>query len=476
MNPTIVAAKSYSGKDNIVILSNRDKYEWAEKYLSEYEIGYVKQAANNETTHHITLLQPKRVVIVQFLKKDDSVYREREYSRREGCDALEAVRRHQIETLSIVDETGRDLALTYTEGVLLGNYQFLKYYKDADKKENPLKKVSICGATKKEADTLGVIVEATCIARNLVNEPLSYLTASQLSEELKKMSKKSGFNLEVFDKKKITSLKMGGLLAVNKGSYDPPTFNILEWKPTKAKNKKPIILVGKGIVFDTGGLSLKPTAHSMDFMKSDMGGAAAVAGAMYAIAKAKLPVHVITLIPATDNRPGNKAYVPGDVISMYSGSTVEVLNTDAEGRMILADALHFAKKYKPELVIDFATLTGSAARAVGGQGIVYMGTADDDTKNNIEKSGKTVQERLVEFPLWEEYNELLKSDIADIKNIGGPSAGAITAGAFLKHFTDYPWLHFDIAGPAFLHTPDSYRGKNGTGVGVRLLFDFISNY
>jgi len=443
--------------------------------LSEHEAAYVKQAAEREISH-IALPQAGRIVIVQFLKKHDNNNRTLEYTRRDACEALETIRRYQLEAFTVVDQTERDLALAYAEGLVLGSYQFLKYYKDAKKRKTKLQKINIHKADENAVSQLNIVLEATALARNLINEPLSYLTAQKLSEEIAAMSKNAGFTLEIFDKEKITALKMGGLLAVNRGSFDPPTFNILEWKPDNAKNDKPLILVGKGIVFDTGGLSLKPTSHSMDFMKSDMGGAAAVACGMYAIAKAKLPIHVITLIPATDNRPGNEAYAPGDVITMHSGATVEVLNTDAEGRMILADALHFAKKYDPELVMDFATLTGSAARAIGGQGIVYMGNADKSIKDKIEKSGLAVQERLVEFPLWEEYGELLKSDIADIKNIGGPSAGAITAGLFLNHFTDYPWLHFDIAGAAFLHTPDSYRGKNGTGVGVRLLFDFAKNY
>lgn len=475
MNPVIFAAQSFSDKDNIIVLSDRDNYEWKKEFLSEHEIEYVKRAAESETSR-ITLLQSGRVVVVQFLKKDDNPDREREYSRKDGCDVLETLGRYGIEELTIIDKTERNLALAYAEGVALGSYQFLKYYIDAEKRKNTLKTIGVFGVEEKEAENLNIVTEATCIARDLINEPLSYLTAPKLSEEFAEMSKKAGFTLEVFDKKKITALKMGGVLAVNRGSFDPPTFNIMEWKPDNAKNERPIILVGKGIVFDTGGVSLKPTNHSMDFMKSDMGGAAAVGGAMYAIAKAKLPVHIIALVPATDNRPGREAYVPGDVITMHSGATVEVLNTDAEGRMILADALHFAKKYDPELVLDFATLTGAAARSVGGQGIVYMGTAGQSVKDKIQESGYTVQERLVEFPLWDEYKELIKSDIADIKNIGGPVAGAITAGLFLKHFTDYPWLHFDIAGAAFLHTPDSYRGKNGTGVGVRLLFDFISKY
>ena len=270
--------------------------------------------------------------------------------------------------------------------------------------------------------------------------------------------------------------RSGGLLAVNRGSIDPPTFSILEYKPSKKVNKKPVVLVGKGVVYDTGGLSLKPTKGSMDEMKSDMAGAATVAGAIYAAAKAELPVHIIGLIPATDNRPDGNAYAPGDVITMHDGSTVEVLNTDAEGRMILADALSYAKKYKPELVIDAATLTGSAQRAVGKHAIVAMGNAESLWMQKLAQSGDSVYERIVEFPFWDEYADDMKSDIADQKNIGGANAGAITAGKFLEKFTDYPYIHMDIAGVAFLGEKFSYHGKGGTGIGVRLLFDFLKNY
>jgi leucyl aminopeptidase len=320
---------------------------------------------------------------------------------------------------------------------------------------------------------LQVIIEANLLARTLVNEPLSYLTAVQLSKDIQKAGKEAGFKVEVMDKKKIASLKMGGLLAVNRGSQDPPTFNVLEYKSPKAKNKKPIVLVGKGIVYDTGGLSLKPTPNSMDMMKCDMAGAATVVATLSAIAKLKLPVHVVGLIPATDNRPGENAYTPGDVVPMMNGMNVEVLNTDAEGRMVLADALAFASRYKPELVMDFATLTGAAKAAIGSMGTIFMGTATDDVKQKLTTSGNNVYERLVEFPFWDEYGQLIKSDVADIKNVGGPEAGMITAGKFLEHFTDYPWLHFDIAGTAYLMGEDSYRGKYGTGVGVRLLVDYL---
>jgi leucyl aminopeptidase len=308
-----------------------------------------------------------------------------------------------------------------------------------------------------------------------VNEPLSYLTAQTLSKEIEALGSKNGFKVEVFNKKKIEALKMGGILAVNRGSQDPPTFSILEYKSAQAKNSEPIVLVGKGVVYDTGGMSLKPTAGSMDSMKSDMGGAAAVIGAINAAAKAELPIHVIGLIPATDNRPGENAYVPGDVVKMYDGSTVEVLNTDAEGRMLLADALAYAKNYKPKVVVDLATLTGAAAMAIGRFGVVAMGTAGDQEFSKLDLAGKECYERVAHFPFWDEFDELLKSTIADQKNIGGREAGAITAGKFLEHFTDYPWIHVDIAGPAFLNSSDHYRSQGGTGVGVRLMYQFLKS-
>jgi len=378
----------------------------------------------------------------------------------------------KIEHITIVDKSHQPkVAWAFAEGLALSNYQFLKYF--TDKKENSLKEISLHSANgEDEINQLKAVIEGTYLAKDLVNEPFSYLTALQYSQDIEKMGKEAGFKVEVLHKKKIEELKMGGLLAVNKGSIDPPTFSILEWKPKNPKNAKPIVLVGKGIVYDTGGLSLKPTPNSMDMMKCDMGGSAAVVGTMYAVAKAKLNLHIIGLVPATDNRPSGNAYAPGDVIHMHDGTSVEVLNTDAEGRLILADALSFAKKYKPELVIDLATLTGAAARAIGKRGIVAMGN-DEESMSALKESGKNVHERIAEMPFWDDYKEDLKSSIADLKNLGGAEAGAITAGKFLEHFTDYPYTHLDIAGPAFLLAPYTYHGVGGTGVGVRLLFDFL---
>ena len=370
-----------------------------------------------------------------------------------------------------------DRLAAIAEAIVLSNYQFLPY--KSKKEPNTLATATLVSPLADGAaivERAATIAKATTIARDLVNEPVITLTAEALAAKAVELGKTYGFHTEVFNKQKIRALKMGGLLAVNFGSVDPPTFTVLEWKPKKAKNKTPIVLVGKGVVYDTGGLSLKPTPNSMDTMKSDMAGAAAVIGTFCNIAALDLQLHVVGLIPATDNRPGGNAYTPGDVITMYDGSTVEVLNTDAEGRMLLADALAYAKKYKPALVIDLATLTGAQVVAVGYHGSAFMGTAAAETKLSLQQAGNRVYERLVELPLWEEYKDQLKSDIADMKNIGGSSGGCITAGKFLEQFTDYPWIHIDIAGPSFLPSSDSYRGKNGTGVGVRLLTEFLSNY
>lgn len=400
-----------------------------------------------------------------------------ENQRKYGFESLSILNKAKIKRVVIypVNCSAQEI-LAFVEGMVLSNYQFLKYKKDANKLKNTLQQIDIYSEEVSEGNIneLMVVLDAVYFARSLVNEPLSFLTATQLSEEIKERGKDSNAKVEVFAKKKIESLKMGGLLAVNKGSIDPPTFTIVEWKPKEAVNEKPYIFVGKGVVYDTGGLSLKPSNY-MDTMKCDMAGAAAVAGAMYAIAKAKLAVHVIGLIPATDNRPDGNAYVPGDVVKMYDGSTVEVLNTDAEGRMILADALSYAKQYDPELVVDIATLTGSAAHAIGPQAMVGMKVKSDSEFALLQRSGDHVFERIVEFPMWDDYKEQLKSTIADQKNIGGAEAGAITAGKFLEHFTDYPYIHLDIAGPAFLEKPDNYRGIGGTAVGVRLFFDFIKS-
>lgn len=472
---TISQKTSVSEKESVVLLGSKQT-NFNGFGLSKAEQEFVKNEIDKKEKQFVTLNQLHRFVFIQVISAKKENYLTLEALRKAASTVHAAIAENKIETITVVDVEGNSSeTLAFTEGLALSNYQFLKYKKDRKKEQFSLKNIVLIGKglKKQDVEELNIVMEATCIARTLVNEPVNFLTAVQLSKEFQHMGKQAGFKVEVFDKSKIKALKMGGLLAVNRGSIDPPTFSIMNYHPKNAKNKQPIILVGKGVVYDTGGVSLKPTPNSMDTMKCDMAGAAAVGAALYAVAKAKLPLHVMAIVPATDNRPGENAYVPGDVITMYSGLTVEMLNADAEGRMILADALSYAKKYNPELVMDFATLTGAAVAAIGTSGIVAMGTADEKTKQELKQSGNNVFERLAEMPFWDDYDDMIKSDIADMKNLGGPYGGAITAGKFLARYIDYPWMHFDIAGPAFLTGKEAYRVKGGTGVGVRLLFDFL---
>jgi leucyl aminopeptidase len=412
-----------------------------------------------------------------YLKEsDEDSHEEAENLRHAGWECFQKLKETQQTTIQLKSELkNENQVLEFLEGLLLSSYTFEKY--KSKKSDFRLVNINLVSSkiTAKHTEELLNVVKATFIARDLVNEPVISLTAEQLGKELMEHGKVSGIKVEVLNHSKIKALKMGGLLSVNLGSLLPPTFSILEYKPKNAINTKPYVLVGKGVVYDTGGLSLKPTPNSMDMMKCDMAGAATVAGGIHAIALNKLPVHVIGLIPATDNRPGQNAITPGDVITMFDGQTVEVLNTDAEGRLILADAIAYADKYDPEWIMDFATLTGSAVAAIGPEGAVMMGTMDSQLKSQLTEAGNKSRERLVEFPLWKIYHKQIESDIADLKNLGGQYSGAITAGVFLSKFTKKPWAHIDLAGPAYIKSVDSYRGKNGTGFGVRLIYRFIQS-
>lgn len=444
--------------------------------LTQDEIQWVKRMHRSKSGL-IEINRYKNHLFIAFCDGQGSRVERCENLRKLGSDTQQLLIKNKIERI-VLQTSGesKDDVLSFAEGLLLANYKFSKYKTKDDKNNVDFEQLDVyCNhISDDDLEELRIVVEAVYNARDMVNEPVQFLTAVQFSKEFQSLGAEAGFKVDVFNKKKIESLKMGGLLAVNRGSIDPPTFTIMEWKPKNHINSKPYIFVGKGVVYDTGGLSLKPSS-SMDTMKCDMGGGAAVAGAIYAIAKMKLPVHVIAIVPATDNRPDGNAYTPGDVITMYDGTTVEVLNTDAEGRMILADALSYSKKYDPELVIDIATLTGSASKAIGPNALVGMQVKSESEFAELQKAGHRTHERIVEFPMWDEYKVMIESSIADLKNIGGPDAGAITAGKFLEHFTDYPYIHLDIAGPAFISKKDNYRTVGGTGVGVRLLYDFIKS-
>ncbi len=451
-----------------VIIDNVNQFSFSG--FSDEEKNYValKLKKNNDCVVN-------KYPLIHFFfkpKNEKENHIEVEGARKAGSKLFDILKEDKIESVQISDFSKLKLGLAFIEGLLLSCYSFDKYKKEKDNYR--LKNIFIAKGKITDIQIKEIInlTQSVFYARNLVNEPLSYLTAIQFSKEIEKMGEEAGFAVEVFHKQKIEALKMGGLLAVNKGSIDPPTFTILEWKPKNAKNKKPVILVGKGVVFDTGGLSLKPTPKSMDFMKCDMAGAAVVAATIYALAKNKVAVHVIGLVPATDNRPDGNAYVPGDVITMFDGTTVEIKNTDAEGRLILADALSYAKKYAPELVIDIATLTGAADIVAGKYASVVMG----NTKAYLQilkDTGNETYERLIEVPLWEEYALPLKSPIADLNNLGNREAQSTIAGKFLEHFTDYNWMHLDTAGTPFLDEKDSYLPVGGTGFGTRLLYNFL---
>ena len=477
LNTNIISVANSKETENLIILSRKDSLSWASKYLNATEISLLEKQVKEEAAY-VMLNSAGRWIIVEFLSDKTDAALRAELMRRNAGSRISLLRSTKIESVTLLNEASENLGAAYVEGLVLGNYKFIKYFKHSDKQASVFKTLQVVENTVSpvELEELKTVISTVCIVRNLVNEPVITLDAVQLAKEIELLGIESGYKSETFDKHQIEELGMGGLLAVNMGSKIPPTFNIMEWKPENAKNSKPLVLVGKGVVYDTGGLSLKPTPNSMDYMKCDMAGAAVVVGVLYLVAKLKLPLHVIGLVPATDNRPGENAYVPGDVIKMYSGSFVEVLNTDAEGRMILADALHYAKKYDPEFVFDFATLTGAAAVAIGPIASVIMGNVSDEIKHLVKNAGDNSYERVVEFPLWDEYGDEIKSDIADLKNVGGAFGGAITAGKFLEHFTDYPWMHFDIAGVAFSQKESNYKVKGGTGYGIRLMHHFLIDY
>ncbi|MCS7018641.1 MAG: leucyl aminopeptidase [Cytophagales bacterium] len=404
-------------------------------------------------------------------------YEHYEQIRRNGNQIAKLLQQDDIWHIQLTVGNNQTAALlALAEGIALGSYQFTRY-KSASKSQQPTLHLQ-CYSTdelKPTLDELTHLVAAHFLVRDLVNEPAMAMTTQELSARAVAAGKQTGFAVQVLNKTQIESLHMNGLLTVNKGSHSEPAFNILTYQPAQAVNQKPLVLIGKGIVFDTGGYNLK-TSEGMEWMKCDMGGAAAVIGTMAAIAANQLPVYVVGLIPSTDNRISPQAYVPGDVITYPNGKTVEVLNTDAEGRLILADALIYAQQYDPILVVDVATLTGAALRAVGHEACVMMGTAPDEIKRCLTAAAQQTYERIVELPLWDDYDELIQSEIADIKNVGPAEAGAITAGKFLQHFVAYDWIHLDIAGTAFLKSARHYRGPQGTGYGVRLLYHFVKAF
>jgi leucyl aminopeptidase len=319
------------------------------------------------------------------------------------------------------------------------------------------------------------VATGVSLARDLVNSPGFAMTPARLGEEAIALGERMGIDVTVIDEAALAQQGFGGILAVGKGSDNEPRFIVME-HGSAAAGVDTICLVGKGLTFDSGGLSLKP-ADAMETMKNDMGGAAAVFGAMQTAAALRLPLHIVGLVSSAENMPSGDAYRPGDIVTTLSGKTIEILNTDAEGRVILADALYYAQRYRPAAIVNLATLTGAMIIALGNNVTGMMGT-DQALMDRISRAAEDSGERVWQLPLWDEYVQMVKSDVADLKNMAGRPAGSITAAAFLKAFVaDYPFAHLDIAGTAWAEKPTrASESRGGTGVGVRLLTSFLREY
>jgi leucyl aminopeptidase len=362
------------------------------------------------------------------------------------------------------------------EGALLGAYTFRQYQQTNDSKGITLLQIAVqetAGAITEQAINHGqILAEAANFARDLVNEPPSVLTPTELADRASSMARQFGLECEVFDKEKIEARAMGGLLAVSQGSVQPPKFIVLRYSGANNNGDKGVALVGKGITFDTGGISLKPAAN-MDEMKGDMGGAAAVIGAMQAIAQLKPALNVTALVPTCENMPSGSAFRPGDIVRIMNGKTIEIVNTDAEGRLVLADALSYAVEKGLSPIIDLATLTGGVVVALGSK-MTGLFSNDTTLRDGIISAGEAAGEKYWPLPLDDEYDEQIASDIADIKQTGGREASSVTAAKILQRFVDNTcWAHLDIAGTSYMDHKTSHQEKGATGVGVRTLAELV---
>lgn len=409
--------------------------------------------------------------------------------RRVIAKAVKSANLNSIENISVELYNNPELMISdivqaETESIVLGLYNFNKYFTNKNEKDYKLKYVYFFSKCKLDNKTKSVInkniktaqitAEATNFARDLANEPSNILNPIEFAKIISERGRRNGYNVKILGKKEIEKLHMGCILGVSQGSKYEPKFVIMKYSGA-GNSSKPVVFIGKGITFDSGGISLKPSS-GMESMKMDMSGASSVVGLFEAVSKLKLEINIVGLIPLVENMPDAQALKPGDILRASNGITVEVNNTDAEGRLILADALCYAKKFNPKYVIDIATLTGAVIVALGNIASAVMGNDESLTKKII-MAGEQTHERTWEFPMWEEYEKLIESDYADVDNTGPPrEAGTIIGGIFLKKFADnLKWAHIDIAGTAIWKTAAEYIPKNATGVGVRLLTRFIIN-
>ena len=446
-------------------------------------------------TDQSSLLYPRgaiparRVLVIGLGKKEKFDLETVRQSIGKACSKIQkiGIKRASIlvpglDVPNLSKELGRsEVAQAAAEGAVLATYQYREFKtKDLEEQREMEELVLLEPQPERSRETeegarVGeIIAQAANVARSLINGPGNVITPQAMAEEAERLAQRWNLKCQVLDEVAIKEVGMGGLLGVAQGSQQPPRFIILEYNRVP-EGTAPIVLVGKGLTFDSGGISIKPS-QNMEDMKYDMAGAAAVLGAIQATAALELPLHVVGLVPATENLPSGTAIKPGDVIHSLSGRTIEVINTDAEGRLVLADALAYAERYKPAAVIDLATLTGSCVIALGHLASGLLGN-DPELIDRIKRAAEKSGERVWELPLWEEYAEQIKSEVADVKNVGGRPAGTITGAAFLGKFAEgFKWAHLDIAGTAWTDKEKPYHPKGGTGVGVRLLAQLLRDW
>jgi leucyl aminopeptidase len=379
-----------------------------------------------------------------------------------------------------------ELAQALVEGALLGAYRFTEYLSDKNADAKDVSRLTLLATDTWQMDDLNegvrrgvAAAEAALFVRDLCNHPANVMTPTRIAAEARKIGRERHVRVTVLERAQCERLGMGAFLGVARGSHEPPKFIVLEYRgraggrgAAGGRDGQPIVIVGKTITFDTGGISLKP-AENMEQMKADMTGGAAVLATVRAAARLGLPIHLVGILPATENMPGGRAIKPGDILRTLSGKTVEVQNTDAEGRLVLADGLAYAARLRPAAVIDIATLTGACMVALGQFAIGMFGN-DEALKRAVQDAGLKTGERVWEMPLWEEYFEQLKSDVADMRNIGGRGGGMITAALFLSKFIgDHPWVHLDIASTDWSERERAYVPKGPTGIGTRLLIQYL---
>ena len=415
-------------------------------------------------------IRPERICLVGLGKKEEV---SAETVRQAGGKAAVYLRDKVMKKVALSTQIFLSASVSpanFVEGALLGLYTFYKYQKQKDAGEIETFSM-ISKASKEFKDEVlrtETIASSVCFARDLVNTPANEMTPSDLAEAALSIKSKS-LSVKILERRDVERLGMHSYLSVANGSNQPPKFIILEYTGSK---KSPLVLIGKSVTFDSGGISIKPS-EGLEKMKYDMAGGAAVLGVMKATSELRLPVHLIGILPATENLLGGSASRPGDVVRAMNGKTIEIISTDAEGRMTLADAICFAKRYEPRAVIDIATLTGACAIAFGNVVIGMMGNTRD-LLDEMKQSGDSVYERVWEMPLFKEYKEYLKSDIADLKNSGGRQGSLSASASFLHEFAgDTNWVHLDIAGTAYHDKDRPYTPKGATGIGVRLLLNFI---